>query len=196
MPFFPEETGAAPESPASFPYDLIDRYYPAEKNAPLRHVLLTHSSLVCRKALTLARRHPELGLDLTFVHHAALLHDVGIFLCDAPAIYCYGREPYLRHGLLGAELMRKEGLPRYARVCERHTGAGLTKEEIEEQHLPLPPRDFLPETLEEKLICYADKFYSKTHLETEKTPAQALCSIARFGADGAARFEAWQKLFE
>ena len=47
--------------------------------------------------------------------------------------------------------------------AKRHTGAGLTKKEIIEQELPLPQQDFLPETTEEKLICYADKFFSKTH---------------------------------
>ena len=63
----------------------------------------------------------------------------------------------------------KRGYPQHARVCERHTGAGLTKREIIEQELPLPQQDFLPETTEEKLICYADKFFSKTHLDIEKT---------------------------
>lgn len=81
-------------------------------------------------------------------------------------------------------------------VCERHTGAGLTEKEIIEQNLPLPHRDFLPETLEEKLICYADKFYSKTHPDHEKSFEQAEKSIARFGNDGLQRFLAWKALFE
>lgn len=125
-----------------------------------------------------------------------MLHDIGICRCDAPKIYCFGTEPYLRHGLIGAEMMRAEGFPRHARVCERHTGAGLTEKEIIEQDLPLPHRDFLPETLEEKLICYADKFYSKTHPDREKSFEQAEKSIARFGKDGLERFLAWKALFE
>lgn len=92
--------------------------------------------------------------------------------------------------------MRNEGYPRHARVCERHTGAGLTAKEIEEQGLPLPHRDFLPETLEEKLVCYADKFYSKTHPDKEKSFEQAVHSIARFGNDGLQRFLKWKRLFE
>ena len=91
--------------------------------------------------------------------------------------------------------MRKENYPRHARVCERHTGAGLTAEEIEKQNLPLPHKDFLPETIEEKLICYADKFYSKTHPKVEKTLEQAMASLRKFGDEGAARFEEWVKLF-
>ena len=80
-----------------------------------------------------------------------MLHDIGIFLCDAPGIACHGKEPYICHGRLGAELLRQAGYPRHARVCERHTGAGLTKAEIVAQHLPIPAQDFLPETLEERL---------------------------------------------
>ena len=57
-------------------------------------------------------------------------------------------------------------------------------------------QDFLPETLEEKLICYADKFYSKTHPEREKSYDKALKSVAKFGEAGAKRFKEWTALFE
>ena len=94
-------------------------------------------------------------------------------------------------------MLRSEGLPeRYARVCERHTGAGLTLEDILSQNLPLPHRDLQPETIEEKLICYADKFYSKTHLDHEKTIEQAEYSLAKFGGDTLARFRMMKELFE
>ena len=72
----------------------------------------------------------------------------------------------------------------------------MTKEEIIRQNLPLPHQDFLPETLEEKLICYADKFYSKTHPEREKSFEKAKKSIAKFGDDSLQRFLNMHKLFE
>ena len=122
------------------PYDIIDKYY--NDNEPLRTLLITHSELVTRKAVDAAEKHPELGANIQFIKEAGMLHDIGIFLTDAPGIYCHGKEPYLCHGILGAELMRKENYPRHARVCERHTGAGLTAEEIEKQNLPLPHKDF------------------------------------------------------
>ena len=125
-----------------------------------------------------------------------MLHDIGIYLTDAPGIECHGAEPYILHGRLGAELMRREGYPRHARVCERHTGAGITIREIDAQHLPLPHQDFLPETLEEKVICYADKFYSKSHLDRVRTLEQTEKSIARYGEDGLKRFKEWEQLFE
>ena len=173
---------------------IIEKYYP-EANR-LRDILIVHSTLVTQRALKICDAHPELRLDRRFVEEAAMLHDIGICRCDAPKICCFGTEPYLRHGLIGAEMMRAEGFPRHARVCERHTGAGLTEKEIIEQNLPFPHRDFLPETLEEKLICYADKFYSKTHPDREKSFEQAEKSIARFGNDGLERFLAWKALFE
>lgn len=124
-----------------------------------------------------------------------MLHDIGIVRCDAPSIGCFGEEPYIRHGIMGAEMLRSEGFPRHARVCERHTGAGLSKEEIESQSLPLPRRDFIPQTIEEEIICYADKFFSKTKLDREKTFEEAKRSIAKFGEAGLRRFLAWSAKF-
>ena len=124
-----------------------------------------------------------------------MLHDIGIFKCDAAGIQCFGTEPYICHGRIGAELLRSEGFPRHARVCERHTGAGITKAQVIAQNLPLPQQDFLPETMEEKVICYADKFFSKTHLDREKTIEQAEKSLLKFGDEGVLRFREWEKCF-
>ena len=173
---------------------LIDKYY--SDNAPLREILLTHSRSVADMALDVAHRHPELGADEPFLYEAAMLHDIGVFLTDAPGIQCFGHEPYIKHGLLGGELLRREGLPRHARVAERHTGTGLTRETILRQALPLPLADYSPETIEEQLICYADKFFSKSHLERVRTPEQVLKSLEKFGADGVERMKAWMKRFE
>ena len=173
---------------------LIDKYYPEDNE--LRHILINHSQSVARKALQIVSSHPELHLDAQFVEEAAMLHDLGIFRTDAPGIQCFGSEPYICHGRLGAEILRKEGYERHARVCERHTGAGITCKEIIAQGLPLPHQDFLPETLEEKVICYADKFFSKTHLDREKSIEKAEKSLAKFGEDGVMRFREWERMFE
>ncbi len=173
---------------------IIDKYYP--RGTRLREVFMRHSQAVTRRALLICDRHLELALDRQFVEEAAMLHDIGICRCDAPSIGCTGTEPYLLHGRIGADMLRAEGLPRHARVCERHTGAGLTAAQIEAQNLPLPHQDFLPETLEEQLVCYADKFYSKSHLDREKTLKQAEHSLARFGQEGVDRFKAWARMFE
>ena len=175
------------------PLALIDKYYPADNE--LKRILLIHSRSVADKALALARKHPELNLDLQFVEEAAMLHDIGIFRTDAPDICCFGTYPYICHGYLGADLVRAEGFPRHALVCERHTGAGITQEAVEAQQLPLPHREMVPVSLEEQLVCFADKFYSKTHLEGEKSVEKARKSIAKYGEDGVARFDRWCGLF-
>ena len=82
-----------------------------------------------------------------------------------------------------------------ALVCERHTGAGISLEMIKKNHLPLPQRDMLPVTLEEKLIAFADKFYSKTNLTREKKLGKIRAEMAFYGEETVARFEEWCELF-
>lgn len=175
------------------PLALIDKYYPEDNE--LKHILLVHSRSVADKALEMARKHPELNLDLTFIEEAAMLHDIGIFMTDADGIFCFGKYPYICHGYLGSELVAREGYPRHALVCERHTGAGLSLKAIMERDLPVPHREMIPISLEEQIICFADKFYSKTKLDKEKSVEKARKSIEKHGEEGLARFDAWCKLF-
>lgn len=202
---------------------LIHRYYP-EDNA-LRRMLLQHSRQVCARALQIVERHPELGANRNLVEAGAMLHDIGIFLTDAPGIHCHGTAHYILHGSLGAQLLRNEAkqlkkekqqaeqlneeqlqaiqlqeelhfYEALARICERHTGTGLTRQTIIERGLPDPQKDLLPETIEEQIICYADKFYSKSHLERERTIPQTLQSLEKFGDEGVEKFRHWTELFE
>ena len=168
---------------------IINKYYPEDNE--LKHILLTHSRSVADKALWIADRHPELQLDKQFLEEAALLHDIGVFLTDAPGIHCHGTHPYICHGYLGSELLRKEGYLKHALVCERHTGAGLSLKSIVERDLPVPHREMLPVSLEEQVICFADKFFSKTRLDEEKSMERALKSLVKFGEEGLARFNDW-----
>ncbi len=183
-------------------FDIINSYY--GENGALRSILLTHSGKVAEKALAAARNHPLLPLDRDFVFAASMLHDIGIVRCDAPGILCFGTEPYMRHGLCGAEMLRMEGWDKHfpaetvegwARVCERHTGTGLTREDIRREKLPLPDRDFLPETLEEKLVCYADNFFSKTRPGEEKTLRRVMSSVRGYSEESYRRFLALHEIF-
>ena len=174
--------------------EIIFKYYP--KNNPLRRLLLKHSSDVAEKALEIVRRHPELGADAQFVHDAAMLHDIGIFMTSAPEIHCHGTEPYILHGILGGQILRNEGLPELARVCERHTGTGITAEQIRLQHLPMPEADYCPETIEEIIVCYADKFFSKSHPDRVRSVEQTAKSLEKFGKESVRRFNKWAAMFE
>ena len=159
---------------------IIDKYYPADDE--LRRVLLLHSRQVADRCLAIVRKHRELPVDVQFLEEAAMLHDIGIFRCNAPSIHCYGTEPYIRHGVIGGELLRQEGFPYHARVCERHTGTGLPGYE--------------PETLEEELVCYADKFYSKSQPDHVRSVLETAESLEKFGHEGVEKFLRWAERFE
>ena len=173
--------------------EIIDKYYPV--GTKCRGIFLQHSRQVADKALEIARRC-NLDIPLDIVETAAMLHDIGIFLTNAPDIDCYGSEHYICHGILGAELLRKEGFDEeIARVAERHTGAGLTIDDIDRQQLPLPRKDYLPETMLEKLICYADKFFSKSGTMQQKPLDRVRASMAHHSTDSLARFDELHDLF-
>ena len=159
---------------------VIDKYYPADDE--LRRVLLLHSRQVADRCLQIVKKHKELPVDVQFLEEAAMLHDIGIYQCDAPSIHCHGTEPYIKHGPIGGDLLRMEGFPRHARVAERHTGTGLP--------------GFEPETLEEQIVCYADKFYSKSNPDHVRTVAETAQSLEKFGHEGVLKFLSWAEKFE
>jgi uncharacterized protein len=175
------------------PYSIIEKYY--TKGSLIYNILVTHSEQVKNKALDVFPKHPELSVDKKFIAEAALLHDIGIFLCNAPEIYCFGKYDYIAHGYLGGEILFEEGLPKHALVCERHTGTGISLESIIRQNLPLPQRDMQPQSPEEKLICYADKFFSKTALSREKSPDEIREQLLKFGQIAVDRFDELHQLF-
>lgn len=178
------------------PWTLLEKYYPP--NDPAREILFSHSRAVAAKAMEIGKKlagHEQ--MDLLFLEEGALLHDIGIRFVHAPAIGCHGTLPYLAHGYKGRELLEAEGLLRHALVCERHIGVGLSATEIVGQHLPLPVRDMIPETLEEIIITYADLFFSKSaqNLAEEKGVERVRQGVARFGDAHLATFERWHRRF-
>ncbi|GIF13617.1 HD domain-containing protein [Actinoplanes teichomyceticus] len=147
----------------------------------------THCEIVCRIAEQLLDRLDH-RVDPDLVRAGCLLHDIGVYRL-------YGRDGvldhrnYIRHGLLGHELLRAEGLPEpLCRFCSCHTGVGVTRADILEQGLPLPPGDYVAATGEESLVMYADKFHSKKSPPVFVSAAAYTLSVTRFGAHKAARF--------
>ncbi len=170
------------------PLAVIERHYAGHDTA--RSILIRHGRQVGEKALQLAAAMPHLTPDLTFLWEAALLHDIGMRFTHAPGIGCFGGDPYVRHGVLGRDLLDREGLPRHALVCERHVGVGLSRAEIHRQRLPLPHRDMTPVTVEERIICYADTFFSKVGDTAPKPLVEVTAHVARYGPEAAHRFRA------
>jgi hypothetical protein len=113
-------------------------------------------------------------------------------MTHAPGIDCHGTYPYIMHGVLGFEILKENGFHTIAKIAERHTGAGLSSEEIKQQGLPLPVRDMLPINIEEKIIAFADKFFSKGHdLTREKTIHEIKNKMKAFGQNQEIRFQTW-----
>lgn len=178
------------------PIEIIQKFYKVDTE--LYNLLVIHSKEVAKKALEIARRVPNLNPDWKFIEEAAMLHDIGIFLTNAPDLECFGDKPYICHGYLGGELLKKEGFPRHALVCERHTGMGISILDIEKEKLPLPKRDMQPISVEEKIICLADKFFSKDKgsLMVEKSLNQIRADHLKFGKDKVEIFDKWIKEFK
>ena len=174
--------------------ELYDAFYP--QNTRAREILERHSRSVASLAADINHRLGE-PVAPRLVEASAMLHDIGIFLTDAPSIDCHGCRPYMMHGILGADLLRRHGFAEeIARVAERHTGTGLYPADIAASSLPFPSgRVLYPETKLERLVCYADKFYSKSRDMSLKNLERVRKSLARHGADTLARFEALREEF-
>ena len=108
--------------------------------------IMQHCLTVERTALAVARKIISRGhkLDLRLVSLGALLHDIG-----------RARTHGIKHGVEGAKILRELGMGKFARFAECHLGAGIPATEAKE--LGLPARDFIPRTIEEKVVTYADK---------------------------------------
>ena len=181
------------------PLAVIERYYP--RDSALYTVLVDHSQQVAEKSLAIARNLAQftpLALDLEFIESAAMLHDIGIFMTRAESIGCIGDLPYICHGYLGRQLLDDQGIdPAFGLVAERHTGAGITLANILQADLPLPQRDMVPISLEEKIICCADKYFSKSPANKNKkmTAPLILEELAKINPNHAQRFAGWVEAF-
>jgi uncharacterized protein len=173
---------------------LLARYLNGE---PLE-IVREHSRHVADLALEIAGRLALGESDRLFIEEAATLHDIGVSQVYAPSLGLHGEHPYIMHGVLGRAILEREGYPLHALVCERHTGVGLTSEDIVRQGLPLPLREMCPQSLPEQIICFADLFYSKKpgRAGERKTVARVREKLLPFGTEKVAVFDAWLDMFK
>jgi uncharacterized protein len=128
---------------SDFAFDLL-------KKLKVPYNVRRHSLKVAEKALELAERIKLREIDMDLIEIGGLLHDIG--RCKTHGF---------NHALIGAKIIRERGLPeRLAKICETHILGGLDKEDA--KRVGLPEKDFLPQTLEEKIICLADKHIAGT----------------------------------
>ncbi|MGB9979111.1 TIGR00295 family protein [Methanobacterium sp.] len=111
--------------------------------------LINHSKAVCKKALKLSS---NFNVDIELVKTGALLHDIGRSETNG-----------IDHAIVGAEILKDMEFPdSVVNIALRHIGAGIPKEEAIQ--LGLPPKDYIPLTLEEKIVAHADNL---THWDKE-----------------------------
>ncbi len=178
------------------PILIIEKFY--QPGTKACDILVNHSRIVTEKSLEIAGSLPHLNPDLEFIQTAAMLHDIGIFLTRSESIGCFGKASYVCHGYLGRELLDGLGLPpEYGLVSERHTGAGITKENILLNNLPLPQRDMVPMSIEEKIICAADKYHSKNPKFSKRniTTTDVIKELQKIDSEHAKRFTLWAEEF-
>ena len=109
--------------------------------------VINHCKAVEKVATEIAEACKKRGLnvDMKLVQVGALLHDIG-----------RSKTHSVNHAIVGAEIARSLNLPEAViSIIERHVGGGITMEEAE--NLGSPVKSYVPETLEEKIVTYADK---------------------------------------
>ncbi len=176
------------------PVGIITEFY--RPGTRIYDIFMVHAEAVAGRAVATAEKVPHLAPDIPFIRQAAWLHDIGIYLTHAPGLDCHGGAPYLCHGVLGRRLMEEHGYPDHGLVCERHIGVGIDATEIRRRHLPLPVRDMRPVSIEEQIVCYADKFYSKTRGNQPRSVADIIKGLAVYGQDKVQIFRQWVDRFE
>jgi len=171
------------------PYDILEQLYPRDSLAG--SFLYVHSESVANLAVSIGKRVGN--VDLTFIHEAAMFHDIGICKTKAHDIGCFGHAHYICHGILGESMLKDLGLPNHGSVCRTHVGVGISVDHIRANNLPLPKVDMVPSTEEECIIAYADKFFSKRHqwLTTPKPLDLVLEEIGRHGKESVHLFMKW-----
>jgi uncharacterized protein len=104
-------------------------------------LVFTHCQIVWEIAEQLMdKSHP--AVDRAFVQVACLLHDIGVYRLYLPNGEI-DHKNYIKHGVLGYELLKEEGFDeRLCRMASCHTGVGLSKQEVIDEGLPLPPQDY------------------------------------------------------
>lgn len=112
------------------------------KNLNCPDHLIEHSVAVCKKATKLSSNFDS--IDIKLVKTGALLHDIG--RCKTNSI---------DHAIVGAKMLKDLGFSdAVTNIALRHIGAGIPKEEA--KLLGLPPKDYIPISLEEKIVAHAD----------------------------------------
>lgn len=168
-----------------------------KKHAPSQaafDLVFTHCQIIWELAEQLIEKL-SLPVNSELVKAGCFLHDVGVYRLYLPDGEI-DHANYIKHGTEGYALLKEEGFSeQLSRFASCHTGVGLTKQEIEEEGLPIPPADYFAETAEEQLVMYVDKFHTKTTPPKFMTADTYAEKQKKFGEEKAERFRQFQREF-
>jgi len=114
--------------------------------------VINHCKAVAALATKIAEACKKKGLNVNIqlVEVGALLHDIG-----------RSRTHHVNHVVVGSEIAKSLSLPDpVVAIVERHIGGGITVNEA--KRLGWPLKSYLPQTLEEKIVNYADKLVERS----------------------------------
>jgi len=117
--------------------------------------IIQHGQLVMGVSEKIVKELMRVGVkvDEKAILRGALLHDIG-----------RSKEHSVRHGFLGGEILRKDGYDGIIiSIVENHVGGGIDKQDCAK--LGMPERDFIPISLEEKIVCLADKYVEENQIK-------------------------------
>lgn len=169
------------------------------KSELLLNLVWTHSNIVSDITMSLldsgAFDTSELPRDL--VAQASLLFDIGVYACGGFETFPGqppSDKPYVQHTIVGAWILQQEGYsPPVIQSAYVHTGVGISSQDIANYGLQLPPDEYMPRTMLQKLITYTTKFHSKA--PKFKTTEMITGSLQRYGQDKVQKFLELQALF-
>ncbi len=158
----------------------------------------THSNIVLEIAFQFVEKlkSQHILVDESLLKTGILLHDIGVYYCYDEELNPDNNKPgYINHGFIGHDIILDEGFDEsVARFANTHTGIGLTKDEIVKLKINAEPKDYIPVTLEEEILCYADKFHSKYPAFNEYDEVKA--QIKKHSEDKIAVLERYREKFE
>jgi uncharacterized protein len=157
-------------------------------------LVFTHCQIVSEIAEQLIKQ-TNLSVNIEAVKVGCLLHDIGVYRLYLPSGEI-DHKNYIQHGTLGFELLKEEGFSdEVCRIASCHTGVGLSKNEIIAEGIPIPPKDYFAETIEERLVMYADKFHTKSSPPKFMTSETYRKVIAKFGEAKVEKFKQFEAEF-
>ncbi|MHA1942434.1 MAG: HDIG domain-containing metalloprotein, partial [Candidatus Hodarchaeales archaeon] len=131
------------------------------------YTVISHSIFTTKTAMSITNtlKSKNYNLNCNLILAGAMLHDIG-----------RSQSQKINHAVLGANILREKGFPdKLVKIVEKHIFAGISAEDSVEFNLPY--QDYIPDTLEEKIVTYSDNISKKNNI---LSTIQVITRFSRF----------------